>query len=252
MGIYSPDFPRAAKYDSDWIMENSMGPNVLWLTEFLTRVMDLEPGMRVLDLGCGRSISSIFLAKEFDLQVWAADLWVSPAENWQRVREAGLEDKVFPIQVEAHDLPFADHFFDAIVSIDAYQYFGTDDMYLGSHMAQLIKPGRQLGIVVPGLVREWPPGEMPEHLRPYWSFEMNSLHSPDWWHQHWEKSGLVAVELSDMMPGGWEHWLNSISDLAQRGSVPGCEEEAEMLRLDAGRNLGFTRMVARSLPVPEE
>ena len=29
--------------------------------------MELEPGMRVLDMGCGKAISSIFLAKEFDV-----------------------------------------------------------------------------------------------------------------------------------------------------------------------------------------
>ena len=36
--------------------------------------MDLKPGMRVLDLSCGKAISSIFLEKEFVLQVWAAGL----------------------------------------------------------------------------------------------------------------------------------------------------------------------------------
>ena len=265
------DFPRSAKYDPDWIIENAMGPNVLWLTESLAQVMDLKPGMRVLDMGCGKAISSIFLAKEFDLQVWAADLWIPPGENWQRIRQAGLEDKVFPIHAEAHALPFADQFFDAILSMDAYHYFGTDDLYLGSHMVQLVKPGGQIGIIVPGLVQEWPasgdvgkatvqsrafnksgnmahsnvPEEIPEHLKPYWEFEMNCLHSPDWWRRHWERSGLLTVELSDMMPNGWKHWLTSASILAQRGSEPGYEEEAEMLRLDDGMNLGFTRMVAR-------
>ena len=63
------EFPRSAGYDPEWVIENMMGPNVLWLTESLTQVMDLEPGMRILDMGCGRAISSIFLAKEFDLQV---------------------------------------------------------------------------------------------------------------------------------------------------------------------------------------
>ena len=55
-----------------------MGPNVLWLTEALTQVLPLEPGMRVLDLGCGAAISSIFLARELGVQVWAADLWIEP------------------------------------------------------------------------------------------------------------------------------------------------------------------------------
>jgi cyclopropane fatty-acyl-phospholipid synthase-like methyltransferase len=46
-----------------------MGPNVLWLTEFVCEAMDLRAGMRVLDLGCGKALSSIFLAREFAVQV---------------------------------------------------------------------------------------------------------------------------------------------------------------------------------------
>lgn len=31
-----------------------MGCQCLWLAESLSRIMDLKPGMRVLDLGCGK------------------------------------------------------------------------------------------------------------------------------------------------------------------------------------------------------
>ena len=41
--------------------------------------MEIEPDTRVMDLGCGKTITSIFLAQEFHLQVWATDLWVSAA-----------------------------------------------------------------------------------------------------------------------------------------------------------------------------
>jgi len=58
-------FPRSAAYDPMWVINNLMGPNVLWLTEFLAQAMNLRPGMRVLDMGCGTATSSIFLAKEF-------------------------------------------------------------------------------------------------------------------------------------------------------------------------------------------
>ena len=44
------EFPRSAKYDTEWNIKNMMGPNVLWLTESLSQAMDLKPGMRVLDL----------------------------------------------------------------------------------------------------------------------------------------------------------------------------------------------------------
>lgn len=74
-------FSRSSRYDREWIIANQMGPNVLWLTEFLCEAMDLQPGMRVLDLGCGKALSSIFLAKEFDVQVWATDLWMPATDN---------------------------------------------------------------------------------------------------------------------------------------------------------------------------
>ena len=47
-------FPRASSYDPHWLIDNWMGPHVLWLAEWLAERLDLRPGMRVLDLGCGR------------------------------------------------------------------------------------------------------------------------------------------------------------------------------------------------------
>lgn len=89
-----------------------MGPNPVWLAEALTEVMPLAPNMRILDMGCGKAISSIFLAKEFGVEVWAADLWVPPDENWRRIEREGLQGKVHPVHVEAHSLPFAEAFFE--------------------------------------------------------------------------------------------------------------------------------------------
>ena len=95
--FHNPAFPRSNAYDPQWVAENQMGPNVLWLAEWLAERMDLSPGMRVLDLGCGRAISSIFLAREFDVTVYATDLWIAAADNWARVRAANLADRVVPI-----------------------------------------------------------------------------------------------------------------------------------------------------------
>ena len=237
-----PEFPRAARYAPEWMLENLMGPNVIWLTEALTQMMALEPGMRVLDMGCGKAISSIFLAREFGVQVWATDLWIKPTANWARIREVGLEHQVFPISAEAHALPFAEGFFDAAVSMDAYHYFGTADLYLG-YYARFVRPSGQLGIVVPGLVREFV-GELPSHLTPYWESDFWSFHSPDWWRRHWERTGPVAVMHADLIPDGWRHWLAWL-EVAGGHNYPTSEEEAAMVREDAGRNLGFTRLVAR-------
>src|SRR6266576_5414056 len=137
----SKRFPRAAKYNPEWIMASVSGAaNSLWMTEWLCEALDLRPGMRVLDLGCGRATSSIFLCREFGVQVWATDLWFSASENLQRIRDAGVEDGVFPIHADARSLPFAAEFFAAILSIDSYFYYGTDDLYLHD-LARFVKPG---------------------------------------------------------------------------------------------------------------
>jgi SAM-dependent methyltransferase len=239
--------PRSAGYDPRWAIENSMGPSVLWLTEWLSQAMDLQPGMQVLDMGCGKAISSIFLAKEFGIQVWATDLWIAASENRRRIEEAGVADRVFPIHAEAHALPFADAFFDAALSMDAYHYFGTDDLYLGSY-ARFVRPGAQIGIAVPGVRHEFGT-DVPEPLLPYWHWDFCSFHSPAWWRAHWEKTGLVDVTTADWMPDGWKLWLRR-EELCELLGTRTSPEEAAMLREDAGRHLGFTRVVARKLDTP--
>src|SRR5947209_4158449 len=78
----SPRFPRSSAYHPEWLLAGvSGGANPLWLAEWLAEAMDLRPGMRLLDLGCGRAMSSVFLRREFGVQVWATDLWISASED---------------------------------------------------------------------------------------------------------------------------------------------------------------------------
>ena len=65
-------------------------PHSMFIGLFCNLFDNVADGAHVLDLGCGRAITSIFLAKEFDLQVWATDLWIGPDNNWRRVQEADL------------------------------------------------------------------------------------------------------------------------------------------------------------------
>jgi cyclopropane fatty-acyl-phospholipid synthase-like methyltransferase len=242
-------FPRASTYDPRWLLDNAMaGPPTLWLAEWLTERLDLKPGMRVLDLGCGRATSSVFLAKEFGVTVWAADLWIKPTENHRLIEQAGLSAQVFPLAAEAHALPFADGYFDAIVSFDAYHYFGTCDLYLGA-ISSFVRPGGQLGIVVPALRQElthFPP----PHLAQYWDWAFGSFHTAAWWERHWDKTGLMQVEIADTLEDDWKLWLEWNEVCAAHGPDRlriMVEREAEMLRVDAGRTFGLSRIVARKV-----
>lgn len=243
--LAKPRFPRSARYDGRLVVDNLMGPNVLWLAEYLSEAMDLKPGMHILDLGCGKAVSSIFFAKEFGVTVTAADLWIKPTENLARIASAGVADRVFPVHAEAHALPFAQGQFDAIVSLDAYQYFGTDDLYLG-YIAKFLKPGGRLGIVVPGLAHEI--DAVPAHLKPWWEWDFCCFHAPDWWRRHWEKTGLVTIETADAMQDGaalWLDWYRAVQSLLTGFHAKAAADGIAMLEADAGKLFGFTRAVAR-------
>lgn len=116
---------KADKYKELFNKEYLMGPNSIRLLEEMLEKYPLRRGTRVLDLGCGKGLTSLFLAKEADVNVFAADLWISATENNIRFNEWEVSDKVIPIHADANDLPFAEEYFDAIVSIDSFHYVAT-------------------------------------------------------------------------------------------------------------------------------
>ncbi|RJP68693.1 MAG: methyltransferase domain-containing protein [Candidatus Abyssobacteria bacterium SURF_17] len=245
--LYRPEFPRSDSYDPEWVMDNQMGPNALWLLEWLCASLDLKPDMRVLDLGCGTAMTSVFLAREFNVRVWAADLWVNPDENWKRVCSAGLSDHIFPMRVEAHSLPFAREFFDAVISVDAYHYFGTDELYLG-YLSCFVRPHGVIAIAVPGLMQHIEKG-VPEHLsrkqsngHAFWEDECISFHTAQWWRALWERSNRVEVAVADTMPEGWKLWrdFEIVLESAKKNQFPSV---AEALDADQGQYVGFVRLV---------
>ena len=240
--LTSERFPRASGYHPDWVIAGMGSPsNALWLTEWLCEALDLKPGMRVLDLGCGRAISSIFLRREFGVKVWAADLWFSPSENFQRIRDAGVEEDVFPIHADARSLPFAAEFFDAILAVDSYMYYGTDDLYLHS-LGRFVKPGGQLGIAMSGLTSETG-DEVPGHLREWWrQDQLWSLHTAQWWRRHLGRGGVLEVGVADKLADGWRFWLESLRTVAPDNGV-----EIAALEADAGQHIGYVRVAGRRL-----
>lgn len=233
-------FPRSCSYDPVWIRKNSLGENVLYNLESLCQAMELKPGMRVLDLGCGNAISAIFLAREFGLQVWAVDKLVSATDNYRRVLEQGLDNQVFPLQLDARELPFPREFFDAVIVVDAYHYFGTDEKY-APYLARFLKPGALVGIVDICFAREITNlDQLPVYLRPYYADSWYFVHSVDWWRRHWQKAGLFEVLTAEILPQNQfirEHYVAEPSDVEDPFAVA--------LAADTEQVIAFFRLVAR-------
>jgi cyclopropane fatty-acyl-phospholipid synthase-like methyltransferase len=193
-------FPLSSQYETSWIKQNSLGENVLYNLESLCDVIEFKEGMRVLDLGCGKAVSAIFLAKEFGVNVWAVDQFISPSENYERIKEMNCESSVFPLKLNAKELPFPKNFFDAVIVVDSYMYFGTDEKFT-PYISQFIKPGGYIGIVDICFSREINYlAEVPDFMRPHYQDKWYFVHSLDWWMKLWKKTGHLKITNAEVVP----------------------------------------------------
>lgn len=232
-------FARSSRYNPAWVTAAvSGGAPPLILTEWLCEVVDLAPGMRVLDLGCGRGASSVFLAREFDVEVWSVDLWFPAEERQRRADDAGVGRQVHSLHGDARRLPFPRGFFDAVLGIDSFGYFGTDDLFL-LDLLPLLRSEGMIGIAGAGLVNEIPE-RVPEALTHWWEPSLWSLHSAAWWSHHWSRTGLVDIATADTLHQGWRRWLEWLRLVA-----PDNHAEIDAVEADAGATLAYIRVAAR-------
>jgi cyclopropane-fatty-acyl-phospholipid synthase len=112
--------------------------------ELTCRKLGLEPGQRVLDIGCGWGSFAIHAASCHGVDVVGITLSEPQAALARaRVSRAGLEDRVRIVVLDYRDL--AGEQFDAIASIGMVEHVGVEqiDLYAG-RLASLVRPGGRL------------------------------------------------------------------------------------------------------------
>ena len=205
---------RSQKYDV-W-MDKIMGPNPMKLTEELMEGNAIPAGARVCDLGSGQGLTSMFLAREYGWTVYAADLWSDPEENRRFFESAGVQN-VIPVKADATALPFAPEFFDAVVSVDSYNYFGRDEAYLDEKLLPFVKAGGLIYLAIPGMKRDCH-RNLPEVLLRSWTPEqLEYMHDAAWWRALVEKCrGAEVLDVSEMESNEevWADWLKQENEYA--------------------------------------
>ena len=196
--------PRSSGYDAEWILALDRGPHPLWQLEDLLPQLRLRPGDRVLDLACGGGASSVFLVREAQVEVVAVDRTLDP-ELDDVFQAAGVAGRVTAVRADARDLPFGDDEFDAIVCIDAFEYFGTD-VHLLPGLLRVLRPGGAIAISTPALAVDPYLQAPPDAVTAVVGWEAAAWHTPDWWRRHWELTGLVTEVSATMQPGGRDDW----------------------------------------------
>jgi len=242
--FYNEQFPRSNKYDPMWVLNNSMGPHPLWQTEYLLQAFDLKPSMRVLDLACGKGMTSVFLAKEFGVHVYAVDLWDAPDEKWENAKAYGVEHLITPIQADAKNLPFAPSFFDAIICINSYMYFGQDEGFLGN-ILKFLRPGGRMGFIQTSYTKDITSG-IPDYIQEFLGDELWTWKTLSWWKALWEKDSLVTINVADTLPNGCALWLRYAQAEVEFGPPSPFPDETDIFEedLENGEYMGFIRLVA--------
>ena len=217
-----------------------MGPNAMRLSEELSLRLNINENMRILDLGCGCGLSTLLLTKKYGASVFAADLWISPAENYERFQSVGIDNKAVPISVDAtKGLPFANRYFDLLFTVDAYHYFGDTPEMLPS-LIPFVKKGGCIAVAVPGIAYEF--GEnIPDEMKPFWNSEVaRTIHSLDWWKNLWEtEKGIKIIDIREMLccKQSWEEWLTCPN--------PYAAGDKKMMEAEGGRYFNFVQLIAK-------
>ncbi|MEM7666643.1 MAG: cyclopropane-fatty-acyl-phospholipid synthase family protein [Pseudomonadota bacterium] len=87
--------------------------------------LTLKPGQKVLDIGCGWGGMAIFLAKHYDVEVTGITLSEEQIDlARQKVKDAGVADRVSIELVDYRDFAAAGRKFDRIVSVGMFEHVG--------------------------------------------------------------------------------------------------------------------------------
>lgn len=231
---------KADQYDQNLLDQNMMGPSSIVILEVLLEGIELKRGMRVLDLGCGKALSSIYLAKEYGVQVFAVDLWIEATENYQRLQQEHIEDLVIPLHADAHQLPFADGYFDAVISVDAYQYFGCEDQYYDQYLRPILKQDALVAISIPGMKYEVHKN-VPDEMNSFWPDEaLESWQTVDWWKEMFDGK-LKDLDVKEMtcFDRAWDDWLATEN--------PYAVQDRKMIAADNGRYMNLVSITGKRI-----
>ena len=234
-------YPKSEKYMGNDYMKYIMGPNPLKLCEELLAEHRIPAGARVMDLGSGEGLTSAFLAKEYGFTVYAADLWSEPESHYPLFEQFGLSrEQCIPVKADANDLPFEREFFDSVVCVDSYNYFGRDPAYLDEKLLPFVKSGGMIYAAVTGMKQDCHDHLPPELLLSWTPEQLDYMHDVPYWRRMVSQCrGAEVLEVVEMQSNDevWADWLRQENEYAV--------SDRKSMEAGAGKYLNFIKIVLR-------
>nr|WP_227467269.1 cyclopropane-fatty-acyl-phospholipid synthase family protein [Nocardioides lijunqiniae] len=123
------------------------------------RKLGLEPGMRLLDVGCGWGSLSLHAAEHFGAQVTGVTIAAEQKRFIDaRIAERGLQDRVEIRLQDYREVPERDHF-DAVSSLEMGEHVGQDNYPTYAEVLhRSVRPGGRVLVQQMSRTGAWPGG----------------------------------------------------------------------------------------------
>ena len=203
-------YVKSEKYNTPSLQAKIMGPNPIKLEEELLLHHKIPERSVVCDLGSGQGLTSVFLAKEYDFTVYAADLWSDPEENQRFFDSMGVNrEQIIPVKADAVALPF-------------------------------VKSGGYVYIAIPGMKKDCHEN-LPEELLLSWTPEqLDYMHDVEYWTKmvgSCRNAEIISVEEMESNEEVWADWLKQENEYAVG--------DRKAMEAGGGKYLNFIAIVLR-------
>ena len=203
-------YVKSEKYNTPSLQAKIMGPNPIKLEEELLLHHKIPERSVVCDLGSGQGLTSVFLAKEYDFTVYAADLWSDPEENQRFFDSMGVNrEQIIPVKADAVALPF-------------------------------VKSGGYVYIAIPGMKKDCHEN-LPEELLLSWTPEqLDYMHDVEYWSKmvgSCRNAEIISVEEMESNEEVWADWLKQENEYAVG--------DRKAMEAGGGKYLNFIAIVLR-------
>ncbi len=155
-------------------------------TSELVKLCKIRKGNKVLEVGCGVGLTSVYLAKK-GCKVTGIDI----SKGMIRKAKERAEKKKVKIEflvADAQKLPFGNSVFDAVIC-ESVMAFIPDKKRAMKEFARVVKRGGHVGITEVAWIKE-PPAEMKKKMN---DFAGSELHTPEGWKKLFMDAGLKNV-----------------------------------------------------------
>ena len=209
---------KLANYKEYLTADVLMGPTSGRILEELLvkHPVQLDSESKVLDLGCGKGLTSLILAKETGATVYANDLWIPAEDNAKRFGAWGVGEQVIPVHKDATELDFDRGQFRLLVSVDSYHYFATEKGFFEEKILPFLSDSATVLIGIPGMKEEY--AGRSEELLPQWlGKDAHMFKSPGEWkeiigrHDRMEELETWEMGCFDL---AWKDWLSTGNEYA--------------------------------------